>query len=128
MRLWLLALALAACSGPSPTPDPPGPQPIDAPVVDTFDGATVDCALDIVGAEAAATTPRVRTCLDASNTGECLAALYPAAARDTIACIVRDLDMLLHVEVAKGTANEQMRAEAARASAWIWAKRIGFRN
>jgi hypothetical protein len=95
---------------------------------DVFYGITADCSLPVVAQQSSGITDQVRTCLDVTNTSTCLVQLTKVAAKDTIVCRVQQFDMDLHVAVAKGTANDTMKAEAAAASKWIRAEGVGIRN
>jgi hypothetical protein len=141
------ALLLVSCVAPIPVPTPapvPTPSP-DAPVLvssDIFTGALVKCAQ-----ASAAPVDEVRTCLDAANTDACLVGLadpygykpvgapipaygMPKVTDDaviiSITCTVRDLEMKIAPDIAKGTATEAQRLELEAASRWINGHGIGF--
>lgn len=132
-QLIFLASSLAAvcigCVKPVPTPVP-GPTPVspDSGPRDAFYGVTGDCTLPVVAAQRAGVVDNARTCLDVGNTADCFVELSKMAEKDTIICVVQQLDMGLHQSMAKGTANDTMIAEAAAADNWIKTEQIGIRN
>ena len=126
----LLSLSLLNCGHCTPVPTPPvvdAAPDNDAPK-DIFYGITADCSLPVVAQQSAGIMDSVRTCLDVTNTGPCLVGLADRAEKDTIVCVVQQFDMELHAAMARGTANDAMKAQAERASGWIRAEGVGIRN
>ena len=128
-RLLVLVVGLCGCIKPGPTPTP-GPIPVvtDAGPPDIFHGITADCTLPIVASQKAGATDSIRTCLDVANTAVCFVQLANTVAKDTVVCVVQQMSMSLHQSMAKGTANDTMKTEAAAADNWITTEHVGIRN
>ena len=133
----LFCLGVLNCGHCSPVPTPT-PTADASNVVDTYDadeakkkdifwGITADCSLPVVAQQRSNVVEPVRKCLDA-NTSTCLVQLAKTAAKDTIVCVVQQLDMELHAAIAKGPSTDAVKTEAAAASKWIRTENVGIRN
>lgn len=125
-RAALIAIvaSMLACATVSPTPDPTPPPSPDA-AVDIFTGATIDCSVEFTNPP----VDLVRTCADVTNTDSCLADLVAGTTTaDVVGCTARGLDMSLHVGIARGTANDTMKAEAAAIDRWFRTHNISVRE
>lgn len=125
----LFCLGVLNCGHCSPVPTPvvDASGDTDAPK-DIFYGITADCSLPVVAQQSPRILDNVHDCLGAIDVNECLVRLTEMAAKDTIVCLVQEFDMSLHASIAKGTATEAMKAEAAAASRWIRTEGVGIRN
>jgi hypothetical protein len=126
--LPLAVLLLVSCIPPLPQPGPIPPPPATE-MVDDFTTFVADCSLQIVVAQSPKAIATVPACVEANHgVDNCLVAMTKYFEKDTIVCVIVDLNMKLQRRVAMGTADQNQLLTATNANTWIRNHRLGVRR